>query len=91
MILTQLGDMHEAIDVVLQLHESAEAGQFGYFAIHQIADLVFLIDRPPWIFAQLFNPKTDSLVDFVDVDNDRFDLVAFLKHLAGMIDFAGPA
>ena len=30
---------------------------------------------------ELFDPETDPLVHFVDVDHDGFDFVAFLKHL----------
>ena len=50
-IFAQLRDMHEPVDVVLQLHERAEAGELGHFAFHQITDLVFLIDVLPRIFA----------------------------------------
>jgi hypothetical protein len=31
------------------------------------------------------------LIDLVDVDHYSFHFIAFLKHLAGVIDFAGPA
>ena len=43
-IFAQLRNVNEAIDVVLQLHERAEARQLCYLAVDQIADLVFLID-----------------------------------------------
>ena len=83
--------MNEPINVVLQLHERAKAGELGHFTFHQVTDLIFLIDRFPWIFGQLFNPETDALIDFVDVYNDSFHFIAFLKHLAGVINFTSPA
>ena len=43
-IFAQLRNVDESIDVVLQLHERAEARQLGDFAFNEIADLVFLID-----------------------------------------------
>ncbi|KAG0505948.1 MAG: hypothetical protein Udaeo_06790 [Candidatus Udaeobacter sp.] len=82
--------MNESINVVLQLHKGAEAGELGHFTVDQVTDLILFIDHFPRIVGQLFNPKTDALIDFVDVDHDRFHFIAFLKHLAGVIDFSGP-
>ena len=83
--------MNEAIDIVLQLNERTEARQLRYLALNQIADLVFLIDILPRIFAQLFDPETHSLVDLVDINDYCFDFVVLLKYFAGMIDLSGPA
>ena len=83
--------MHEPVDVVLQLHECAEAGELGHFALHKIADLVFLVDRLPRIVGELLHPETDPLIYFVDVDHDGLNFVPFLKRLARMIDLASPA
>ena len=68
--------MDEPVDIVLQLHEGAEAGELRYFAVHQITDLVFFIDRFPRIFGQLLNTETDPLVNLVDVDDNGFDFIA---------------
>src|SRR5713226_8836402 len=89
MLLAQLRDVNEAVDVVLQLHERAETGELGHVAFHQIADLVFLIDVLPRIFAQLFDSETDPLICFIDVDDFGLDFVAFLKDFARVIDFPG--
>ena len=83
--------MDEAVDVVLQLHERAKAGELGYFAFNQVADLILLIDGLPRIFGQLFDSEADSLIYLVDVDDNSFDFVAFLKDLARVINLAGPA
>ena len=90
-IFAQLRNVNEPVDVVLQLHERAEARQLRHFALHEIADLVFLIDFFPRIFAQLFDAKTDALVRLVDVDDFRFDFVVLLKDFARMIDLSRPA
>src|SRR6266567_7786454 len=90
-VFAQFRDVDEPIDVVLQLNERAEASELGHFAFHQVADLVFLIDRLPRIFCELFDPEADPLVYLVDVDDHGFDFVAFLKDFARMIDLAGPA
>src|SRR5437762_2676205 len=60
-IFAELRNVNEPIDVVLQLHERAEARQLRDLALHQIADLVFRIDLFPRIFAQLFNAEADPL------------------------------
>ena len=67
-IFAQLGNVNEPVDVVLQLHERAEARELRDLAVHEIADLVFLIDLLPRIFAQLFDAEADALVGLVDVD-----------------------
>ena len=73
------------------MNERTKARQLRYLALNQIADLVFLIDILPWIFAQLFDAKTDALVDLVDIDDDGFYFVVLLKYLARMINLSGPA
>src|ERR1700693_753238 len=91
MVLAQLRDVHQTVDVVLQLNERAKAGELADFAFHQIADLVLLIDYFPRIVAQLFDAEADPLICFVDVNDFGFDFVGFLKHFARMIDLPGPA
>src|SRR5438552_2424148 len=91
MILAQLRDVNQAIDIVLQLDESAEARELSYLTVDQVANFVFLIDVFPWILGQLLNSETDPLVDLVDVNNDGFDFIVLLKYFARMIDLSGPA
>ena len=52
-IFAELRDMDEAIDVILQLHKRAKAGELGYLAVDEIADLVFLVDVLPRIVARV--------------------------------------
>src|ERR1700722_7169881 len=82
--------MDQAVDIILELHKGAKTRQLGNFALHEIADLVLLVDLFPWIVAELFNAKADSLIRLIDVDDFRLDFVAFLKDLARMINLTRP-
>ena len=83
--------MDEPVDVVLELHKRAETGELGHLAFHEIADLVFLVDVLPRVFAQLFNAEADALVRLVDVDNFGFDFFALFQDFARLIDLLRPA
>ena len=73
------------------MHKRAKTRELGHFAFDEITDLVFLVDVLPRIFGELFDPETDPLIHFVDIDDNRFDFIVFLKDFAWMIDLAGPA
>ena len=51
-LLADLRDVDEAVDVVLQLHERAEAGELGDLAVDEVADLVVRVDVLPRIVAR---------------------------------------
>ena len=89
-LFADLGDVDEAIDVVLQANERAEAGELGDLAGDEVADLVILVDVRPRIFGELFDADGDALVGLVDFQHDRFDFVALLQHFGRMIDLARP-
>ena len=91
MIFTELGNVDQPVDVILQLDKRPKTRDFCGLAGNEIADLVFRVDFLPRIVAQLFNAEADSLVDLVDVNDDRFYFVVLLKYFAGMIDLSGPA
>src|ERR1700752_4918634 len=91
MLLAELGNVHETIDIILELNEGAKAGKFRDFAVNQIPDLVFLIDFFPRIRVKLFNAEADTLIDFINVKYDCLDFVVLLQPFARMIDFACPA
>src|SRR5207248_3305842 len=75
----------------LQLHKRSKTGQLCHLAGDEITDLVFCVDFFPRIIAQLLDPKTDALVDLINVDHHCLDLVIFLKYLAGVVDLTSPA
>jgi len=90
MVFAQLRNVDETVDVILQLHESAKAGEFGHFAGDQVTDLIFLIDVLPRIVGELFDAQADALIGLVDVDDFGFDFFTFLKDLHRMVDFTRP-
>jgi len=82
--------VHEAVDVVLELDEGAEVGEFRDGALDEITDAEAAVDFLPRILVELLDAQADALVRLVDVEDDGFEVVAFFEHLAWMIDFAGP-
>src|SRR6516225_9018153 len=91
MFLAELRNVHETIDIILQLNKGTKAGKLCDFAVNQIPDFVFLIDFFPRVRVELFNAETDALIDFINIEDDGLDVVVLLEHFAGMIDFASPA
>src|SRR6266571_3264682 len=89
-IFADLRDVDQAIDVMLQANESAEAGQLGDLAGNEVADLVKLVDVAPRVLGELFDSDRDALVGFVDFQHDGFDLLALFQHFGGMVDLARP-
>src|SRR6267143_1329544 len=82
--------MYEAVNVVLQPDERAEAGKFGDITGNEIADLVILVNVRPRVLGQLFDTDGDALVGFVHFQNDGFQFVALLHNLRRVIDLARP-
>ena len=50
-VFADLRDVDEAIDIVLEADEGAEAGELGDLAADEIADFVELVDVRPGIFS----------------------------------------
>src|SRR5437867_2696559 len=59
-------------------------------AADQVAHLVILVNVRPWVFRELLDADRNALIALVDFEHDRFDFVAFLEDLGGVIDFARP-
>src|SRR5882672_2088025 len=89
-ILADLRDVDEAVNLMLQADECAEAGELGDLAGDEVADLVELVDVAPGIHAELFDADSDALVGFVDFQHHGLDFVALLEDFGGMIDLARP-
>src|SRR5712664_926383 len=90
-LVAQLGDVHEALDAGLDLHEGAEVGDLGHLALHAAADGVLVGQLGPWIRMELLDSQREPLVLDVDVEHHRLDLVALLEQVAGVLDALGPA
>ena len=89
-IFADLRDVHEAVHVVFQTNEGTEACELGDLALDELADLIDLVDLLPRIFGELLDADGDALILLVDLEHLRFDLVALLDELGGMVDLAGP-
>jgi len=82
--------MHQAVNVLLQADERAEARELGDVAGDEVADLVILVNVLPRILAELLDADRDALVRLVHFQHDRFDFVASLQDLAWVVDLARP-
>ena len=82
-VFADLADVDEAVDVMLQADEGAEARELGDLAGNEIADLVVFVDVGPGIFGELLEPERDPLVGLVDLEHNRFDIVAFFSTSEG--------
>jgi hypothetical protein len=80
----------EAVDVVLQADECAEAGELGDMAGDEVADFIVFVDVAPRVFGELFDADSDALVGFVDFEDLGFDFVALLEDFGRVIDLASP-
>ena len=89
-IFADLRDVHEAVDVVLELDKCTEVGEFADSSLDEIANAETAVDFFPRIGIELFDTKADALVGFVDVENHGFEIVALFEHFARVIDLAGP-
>jgi len=83
--------MNQAVNIAVQIHKGAEAGNLGHLASHHIAHLEAVIDGFPRIGLKLLDTKGDALILLLDFQNDGFHFVALLENFGGMIDLAGPA
>ena len=59
MVFAQLGDMNQAVNIAVQIHKGAEAGNLGHLASHHIAHLEAVIDGFPRIGLKLLDTKGD--------------------------------
>src|SRR5262245_25483544 len=89
-LLVQLGDVHQALDALRQLDEGAEVRQADDLALDDVVDLVVGEELVPDVGGQLLEAQREALVLGVDVEHHRFDGVALLQHLRGVLDALGP-
>jgi hypothetical protein len=85
-----LGDVDQAFDARLKLHEGAVLGDVGHAAGEGRADGVFHAHGIPRIGLQLLHAQGDPLGLLVDLDDLHVDGLADLDHLGRMAD-AAPA
>src|SRR5271165_5516110 len=84
--LGQLGDVHQALDALLDADERTERHQFGDLAGHDLADRVGAGEVPPRVFLSRLERQRNPLAVHVDVEHLDGNLVADLNHLGGVVD-----
>src|SRR5579859_3921077 len=82
----QLGDVHQALDALLDPHERAERHQLGDPAGDDLADLVGAGELLPGVFLGGLQRQRDALAVHVHVQHLDRDLLADLDDLAGVVD-----
>ncbi len=91
LLIAQFADVQQALQPVFQLNESAEAGQLGDDAAHQIAGAVAAGDLIlPGIRFKLLEPEGDATLIRVHLEDHGLDRIALLHHLGRMGDLARP-
>src|SRR5690606_22435713 len=84
--LGQLGDVHQALDALLDTDERAERHQLGDLARHDLADLVGAGELLPRVFLRRLQRQRDALPVEVDVEHLDGDLLPHLDDLARVVD-----
>src|SRR5262245_58908537 len=80
-----LGDMDEAFDAGLELHERAVVGDVGDAALEAGADGIFGLDALPRIVLQLLHAERDAVGLVVDLDVLDLHLLGDVVHLGGVV------
>src|SRR5690606_15492679 len=84
--LGQLGDVDEALDALLELHEGTERHQLGDGALDELAHVVLAGELAPRVLLRPLERQADPLAVHLDVEDLDLDLLADLDDLAGVVD-----
>src|SRR5690625_371085 len=84
--LGQLGDVHQALDAVLDAHEGAEGDQLGDLARDDLADGVGAGEQLPRVLLGRLQRQGDALAVHVHVEHLDVDLLTDLDDLGGVVD-----
>src|SRR3989475_11658 len=76
-----VGDVNQAVDAGLDLHERAERGQVAHLPLDPHADGILLRQRHPGVWLQLLQAEADALALPVDVEDLDLDLLPDVHHL----------
>ncbi len=86
MTLGELGDVHQALDALLDANERTERDELGDLAGHDLTDLVRTGEVLPRVFLRRLERQRDALAVHVDVENLDRDLVADLNDFVRVVD-----
>ena len=82
----KFGDVDEAFDARLQLHEGSIGDQAGNFPVDLEIDRIFFGNLVPRIFRHLFHPERNTEAFFIDFENEDLDFLAGLQHFGGVAE-----
>ena len=83
---SQLGDVNQALDALLDADERTERNQLGDLARNNLADCVSAGEDAPRIFLSSLQGQGNALAVQVDLENLDGDLVANLDNLGRVVD-----
>src|SRR6266550_4082746 len=86
-----VGDVNQAVDAGLDLHERAERGQVAHLPLDPHADGVLLRQRHPGVFLGLLHAERDLLFRLVDLQYHGFNRLADRHDLRWVAHVARPA
>ena len=84
--LGQLGDVHQALDALVDADERAERDELGDLARDDLTDLVGAGELTPRVFLRRLQRQRDALAVQVDVEDLDGDLLAHLDDLGRVVD-----
>src|SRR2546425_841291 len=79
-----VGDVNQAVDARLDLHERAERGQIAHLPLDPHADGILLRQRHPGVLLGLLHAERDLLFRLVDLQYHGFDRLADRHDLRGV-------
>ena len=85
-LLGELGDVHEALDALQDLHERAEGDDLRDRALELVTDVVGVDDALPRVLLGLLEAQGDALTVTVYVEHLDLDRVADVEDLARVVD-----
>jgi hypothetical protein len=86
----RFGNVHQAFDQTIDLHEDAKVGDAGHDAIDDVPDLVALLERLPVVGLKFLDRKRNAAVLLVDRRDHCLDVVPLLEDFGRMLDPLGP-
>ncbi len=78
--------MQQAFNAGFEFDEDAKINHLADFAFHQLALLIILRDRFPWIGFERFDAQRDAFALAVDVQHLHLDALPALVNLTGILD-----
>jgi hypothetical protein len=85
-VLAHLGDVHQALDALADLHEGTERHELGDPPVDELADAVVGGELLPRVLLRRLEGEADALLREVDVEDLHLDLVADGHDGAGVVD-----